>query len=153
MVRFPGQSSPPGHVVLQPLRLLGEQETSSQSSATVGPSASGCLVLMLWSSPRAELQPSTSSLLASALVRLPRGSLARSCRLLDGKVLELRARLQLLPQPDRLRSPPGPGVALAVAVLDGDLSTLHRAFCDLGSQCLPRRRAWRDVPPAERPFG
>src|SRR5215472_15180734 len=77
-------------------------------------------------SPRAERQPRASSLLASALPCFSRRNLAGNCCSLNGKVLQLRARLELLPQPDWLRPSPGPRVAFLVAILDGDLSTLHR---------------------------
>jgi hypothetical protein len=46
---------------------------------------------------------------------------------LNGKVLEFGASLQLLSQPDGLRSSACPGVSLFVAMFGGHLPALHRA--------------------------
>src|SRR6516164_2211967 len=51
-------------------------------------------------------------LFATTLLCLPRGSLASSRRLLNRKVFELRASLELLSQPHGLSASSGPGVSL-----------------------------------------
>src|SRR4249919_1514651 len=56
-----------------------------------------------------------------------RGRFARSRYFLNGKVFELRTSLELLSQPDGLRSSACPGVALLVSKFDRHLPALHRA--------------------------